>query len=124
VVVTASIVVVDPEPLSEQAMNSTKKRGRERFIRMADDMAAGSAGRGSGHRLLVERGEISNGRPMDHPAFDIETRSMTRAIPGALRSVELHLAAAVSADGRDGVNRAAIVAESSGLVPIDRYDVS
>lgn len=61
---------------------------------------------------------------MDDFAFDIETRSMTRAIPGALRSVELHLAAAVSADGRDGVNRAAIVAESSGLVPIDRYDVS
>ena len=49
----------------------------------------------------------------------IETRSMTRAIPGLLRIVELHLAAAVSADGRNGVNGAVLVAESSGLVAID-----
>ena len=119
VVVTASVVVVVPEPVSEQATNSTKRRGRERFIRMTDDMAAWLAGRGSGHRLLVERGEISNSRTMDDFAVDIEARSMTGAIPGPLRIVELDLAAAVSADGRDGVNLAVLVAESSGLVPID-----
>src|SRR5687768_11510281 len=65
-----------------------------------------------------------DGRALQDAAVGREPRAVARAVPAALGGVEVDLAAEVRADGRDGVQRAVLVAVASHLLAARPDDVA
>src|SRR5688572_9473873 len=82
----------------------------------------------SDSRALVRswrfRLQVLHRRSLDRATLMVVARAVTGAVPGGLGTVPRHQAAEVTADRRNRVHDAGLIAVGCSLLPIDRHDVT